>query len=161
MLNLILKWSHSLLLVTESLSWHLMAKNSLKIWNKSCCIVLKTIQQLACQCSDHTVLSTLHQIGLYGDSPRRKPVWSMCTRKSTNTWFNGALSCGLVKTSQIYMYLVQMVSGVCGGNKISGTMKSVSCLQSSMVVGVSWFGAAWVLKKMGRWSSPKETWMPT
>ncbi len=38
--------------------------------------------------------------------------------------------------------LVQMMSSICGGNKVSRTKTSVSCLQSSVVVGVSWSGAA-------------------
>ncbi len=39
-------------------------------------------------------------------------------------------------------YLVQKVSSVCGGNQVRSIKTSVSCLQSSMVVGVSWSGAA-------------------
>ncbi len=35
------------------------------------------------------------------------------------------------------------------------------CLQSSMVVGVSWSGAAWVLPALGSHSSLREPWMPT
>ncbi len=38
---------------------------------------------------------------------------------------------------------------------------SVSCFQSSMVVGVSWSGAAWVLSALGSYSSLREPWMPT
>ncbi len=38
-----------------------------------------------------------------------------------------------------------MVSSVCGGNQVRSTKTSVSCLQSSMVVGVSWSGESWVL----------------
>ncbi len=34
------------------------------------------------------------------------------------------------------------VSSVCGCNQVRSTKISVSCLQSSMVVGVSWSGAA-------------------
>ncbi len=41
-----------------------------------------------------------------------------------------------------WTYLVQMVSSVYGGNQVRSTKTSVSCLQSSMVVGVSWSGAA-------------------
>ncbi len=33
-----------------------------------------------------------------------------------------------------------MVSSMCGGNQVRSTKTSVSCLQSSMVVGVSWSG---------------------
>ncbi len=32
---------------------------------------------------------------------------------------------------------------------------------SSMVVGVSWSGAAWVLPALGSYSSLREPWMPT
>ncbi len=54
-----------------------------------------------------------------------------------------------------------MVSSVCGGNQVRRTKTSVSCLQSSMVVGVSWSGAAWVLPALGSYSSLREPWMPT
>ncbi len=58
------------------------------------------------------------------------------------TWITGTMSCGLMRPR--YIYLVQMVSSVCGGNQVRSTKTSVSCLQSSMVVGVSCSGAAWV-----------------
>ncbi len=54
-----------------------------------------------------------------------------------------------------------MVSSVCGGNQVRSTKTGVSCLQSSMVVGVSWSGAAWVLLALGSHSSLREPWMPT
>ncbi len=54
-----------------------------------------------------------------------------------------------------------MVSSVCGANQVRSTKTSVSCLQSSMVVGVSWSGAAWVLSALGSYSSLREPWMPT
>ncbi len=54
-----------------------------------------------------------------------------------------------------------MVSSVCGGNQVRSTKTSVSCLQSSMVVGVSWSGAAWVLPALRSYSSLREPWMPT
>ncbi len=57
--------------------------------------------------------------------------------------------------------LVQMVSSVCGGNQVRSTKTSVSCLQSSMVVRVSWSGAAWVLLALGSYSSLREPWTPT
>ncbi len=52
-----------------------------------------------------------------------------------------------------------MVSSMCGGDKVRSTKTSLSCLQSGMVVRVSWSGAAWVL--LGSYSSLKEPWMPT
>ncbi len=51
------------------------------------------------------------------------------------------------------------VSSVCGGNQVRSTKTCVSCLQSSMVVGVSWSGAAWVLPALGSCSSLREQWM--
>ncbi len=53
------------------------------------------------------------------------------------------------------------MSSVCGGNQVRSTKRSVSFLQSSMVVGVSWSGAAWVLPALGSYSSLREPWMPT
>ncbi len=50
---------------------------------------------------------------------------------------------------------------MCGGNQVRSTKTSVSCLQSSMVVGVSWSGAAWGLPALGSYSSLRETWMRT
>ena len=47
---------------------------------------------------------------------------------------------------------VQMVSSVCGGNQVRSTKTSVSCLQSSVVVGVSWSGAARVLPPLESYS---------
>ncbi len=58
-------------------------------------------------------------------------------------------------------YLVQMVSSVCGRKQVRSTKTSVYCLQSSMVVGVLWSGAAWVLPALGSYSSLREPWMPT
>ncbi len=53
------------------------------------------------------------------------------------------------------------MSNVWDGNLVSSTKTSVSCLQSSMVVGLSWSGAAWVLPALGSYSSLREPWMPT
>ncbi len=57
--------------------------------------------------------------------------------------------------------LVQMVSSVYSGNQVRSTKTSVTCLQSSMVVGVSWSGAAWVLPALESYSSLREPWIPT
>ncbi len=54
-----------------------------------------------------------------------------------------------------------MVPSVCGGNQVRSTKTSVPCLQSSMVVGLSWSGAAWVLPALRSYSSMREPWMPT
>ncbi len=48
-----------------------------------------------------------------------------------------------------------------GSNQVRSTKTSLSCLQSSMGVGVSWSGAAWVLPALWSYSSLKEPWMLT
>ncbi len=70
-----------------------------------------------------------------------------------------AMSYGLM--SPIYIYFVQMVSSVCGGTRWWGVQRRCVCLQSSMVVEVSWSEAAWVLPAVGSYSSLREPWMPT
>ncbi len=98
--------------------------------------------------SAQTIRRTLHQIGLHGCHPRRKPLLKMMHKKARSllktsrlrTWIAGTMSCGLIRLR--YIYLVQMVSSVCGGNQVRSTKTIVSCLQSSMVVGVPWSGAA-------------------
>ncbi len=84
---------------------------------------------------------------------------SLLKTSRLRAWITGTMSCGLMRPRKTY--LVQMVSSVCGGNQVRTTKTSVSCLQSSMVVGVSWSGAAWVLPALGSYSSLREPWMPT
>ena len=54
--------------------------------------------------------------------------------------------------------LVPMASSMCGGDQVRSTKISVSCLQSSMVVGMSWSKAAWVLQVLESYISLRETW---
>ena len=50
-----------------------------------------------------------------------------------------------------------MASSMCGGDQMRSTKISMSCLQSSMVVGMSWIGAAWVLQLLESYISLRET----
>ena len=54
-----------------------------------------------------------------------------------------------------------MASSMCGSDQVRCTKISVSCLQSSMVVGMSWSGAAGVLQVLESYISLRETWTPT
>ena len=86
----------------------------------------------------------LHQIGVHSCHSRR---------------ITGTMSYGLMRWRLIC--LVPMASSICGGNLVRSTKISVSCLQSSMVVRMSWSKAAWVLQVLESYISLRETWTPT
>ena len=54
-----------------------------------------------------------------------------------------------------------MASSMCVGDQVRNTKIRVSCLQSSMVVGMSWSRAALVLQVLESYISLRETWTPT
>ena len=94
--------------------------------------------------------------------------WRRYTRKSANsllktcqqsTWITGTMSYGLMRWRLIC--LVPMASSIYGGYQVRSTKISVSCLQSSMVVGMSWSKATWVLLVLESYISLRETWTPT
>ncbi len=89
--------------------------------------------------SAQTIRRTLHQIGLHGCCPRRKPLLKMMYKKARK----------------------QFAEDKQTKDQVMSTKTSISCLQSSMVVGISWSGAAWVLPALGSYSSLREPWMPT
>ncbi len=114
--------------------------------------------------SAQTIRRTLHQIGLHGCHPRRKPLLKMMLKKACKQfaenkqldyWYHvlwsdeTKINFGSDGVKRVWRY------------QLRSTKTSVSCLQSSMVVGVSWSGAAWVLPALGRYSSLREPWMPT
>ena len=101
-------------------------------------------------------------------TPGGNLFWRRYTRKSPNsllktcqqnTWITGTISSGLMRWRLIC--LVLMASSMCGSDQVRSTKISVSCLQSIMVVGMSWSGAAWVLQVLESDISLRETWTPT
>ena len=85
----------------------------------------------------------------------RKPPNSLLKTCQHSTWITGTMSYGLMRWRLIC--LVLMASSMCGGDQERSTKISVSCLQSSMVVGMSWSKAAWVLQLLESYIS----WTPT
>ena len=89
----------------------------------------------------------------------RKPPNSLLKTCQQSTGITGTMSNGLMRW--ILICLVLMASSMCGSNQERSTKISVSCLQSSIVVGMSWSKVAWVLQVLESYISLRETWTPT
>ena len=89
----------------------------------------------------------------------RKPTNSLLKTCQQSTWITGTMSYSLMWWRLIC--LVPLASSMCGGDQVRSTKISVSCLQSSMVVGMSWPRAAWVLQVLESYISLRETWTQT
>ena len=101
-------------------------------------------------------------------TPGGSLIWRWYTRKPPNsllktcqqiTWITGTMSYGLMRWRLIC--LVLMTSNMCGGDQGRSTKISVSCLQSSMMVRMSWSKATWVLQVLESYISLRKTWTPT
>ena len=96
--------------------------------------------------------------GLFWRRYTRKPTNSLLKTCQQSAWITGTMSYGLMRWRLIC--LVLMASSMCGGDQVKSTKISVSCLQSSIVVGISWSKAAWVLQMLESYISLRETWTP-
>ena len=140
---------------------------SLKEKRRSAVSIAAEIEEVGGQpVSAQTICCTLHQIGVHGCHPSlfwrrytRKPPNSLLKTCQQSTWITETMSYGLMRWKLIC--LVPMASSMCGGDQLRSIKISVSCLQSSMVVGISWLGAAWVLQVLVSYISLGEIWTPT
>ncbi len=99
----------------------------------------------ACQCSDHTPHTASNwsawllfqkEASSKDDAHESRKQFAEDKQTKDMDYWNHVLWYDETKIT----YLVQTVSSVCGGNQVRSTKTSVSCLQSSMVVGVSRLG---------------------
>ena len=97
--------------------------------------------------SAQTIRHTQHQIGVHGSHPRRKPLLKMIHKKARKQFAEDMSTKHMDYWNQVLWsdemkinLLVPMAFSMCGGNQMRSTKISVSCLQSSKVVGISWSG---------------------
>ena len=84
-----------------------------------------------------------------------KPANSLLKICQQSTWITGTMYYGLKRWRLIC--LVPMASSMWGVDQVRSTKISVSCLQSSMAVGMSWSGVAWVVQVLESYISLRET----
>ena len=89
----------------------------------------------------------------------RKPANSLLKTCQQSKLITRTISYGLMRWG--LNFFVPMASSMCGGDQMRSTKISVSCLQSSKVVGKSWSGAAWVLQVLESYISLRKIWSQT
>ncbi len=87
--------------------------------------------------SAQTICRTLHQIGLHGCCPRRKPLLKMMHKKTHKQFAEDKQTKDMDYWNHVLWsdetnitYLLQMVSSVFRSNQVRSTKTSVSYLQS-------------------------------
>ncbi len=101
-------------------------------------VSLSVLRAYATHCIKLVCMAVVPEGSLFKRWCTRKPPNSLLKTSRRRTWITGTLSCGVMRPRSTY--LVQTVSSMCGGNQVRSTKTSVSCLQSSIVVGVPWSG---------------------
>ena len=141
---------------------------SLKDWRRSAVSIAAEIEEVGGQpVSAQTIRRTLHQIGVHGCHPRRKPPLKTIHKKA-HKQFAEDMSTKHMDYWKHVLWSDEMKINFfgpdgfkCGGDQVRSTKISVACIQSSMVVGMSWSGAAWVLQVLESYISLREIWTQT
>ena len=114
--------------------------------------------------SAQTICNTLHQTGVHGCHPRRKPLLKAIYKKASKQ-FAEDMSTKYMDYWNHVLWSDEVKINLFGSNGFKHVWRrpktSVSYLQSSMVVGMSWSKAAWVLQVLESYISLREIWTPT
>ena len=139
---------------------------SLKDWHRSAVSIAAEIEEVGGQpVSAQTICCSLHQIGVHCCHSRRKPLLKMVHKKSCKQ-FAEDMSTKHMDYWNHVLWSEEMKINLFGSDGFKHVWRwpgkiSVSCRQSSMVVGMLWSGAAWVLQVLESYISLREAWTPT
>ncbi len=118
--------------------------------------------------SDQTIRRTLHQIGLQGCRPRRKPLLKMMHKKARKQFAEDNQTKDMDYWNHV-LWSDETKINLFGSDGVKRVWRQPceeykdKCLLPTVkhVVGVSWSGAPRVLPGLGSYSSLREPWMPT
>ena len=114
--------------------------------------------------STQTICRTLYQIGVNGCHPRRKPLLKTIHKKALKQFAEDRSTKHMDYWNHV-LWSDEMKINLFGSDGFKHVRRStkirVSYLQSSMMVGISWSGAAWVLQVLESDISSRETWTST
>ena len=141
---------------------------SLKDRRRSAVSIAAEIEEIVGQSvSAQTIRRTLHQIGVHSCHPRRKPFLKTIYKKARKQ-FAEDMSTKHMDYWNHVLWSDEMKINLFDSDgfrhvwrRPGEEYKDVSCVQSSMVVGMSWSKAARVLQVLESYISLRETWTPT
>ncbi len=142
-------WVHMLSVISRGCVWEI------DVWVMPA--LLQRLKGMGGQpVSAQTICCTLHQIGLHGCHHRRKPLIKMMHKKARKQFAEDKQTKDMAYWKHV-LWSDETKINLFGSDGVKrvwqatrwGVQRQVSCLQSSMVVGVSWSGAAWVLPGTG------------
>ncbi len=135
-------WVHVLSIISRGCVWEI------EVW-----VLPALLQRLkGWGVSAQTIRRTLHQIGLHGGRPRRKPLLKMMYKKASQQFAEDKQTKDMDDWNRVLWSDETKINLFCSDACVTRWGEQ----QSGMVVRVSWSGAAWVLPALGSYSSLRE-----
>ena len=142
---------------------------SLKDRCRSAFIIAVTIEEVWGQSvSAQTIRRTIHQTGVHGCHPRRKPLLKMIHKKACKQFVEDMSTKHMDYWNHV-LWSDEMKINLFGSDgfkhvwRRSGEEYKDKCVMPTVKYdgGMSWSGAAWVLQVLESYISLRETWTPT